>query len=137
MTGNVDGRDDGVENGGYAGLVPKKGASAGGLQDLLGGAAHVDVDHVGAGVGGVARGVCHQARIGAQELHDLETRFGLLRPASGALAALAQFRLARRHLAHGVARTELPTDLPEGEIRHARHRGEHHGIRDRMGVLAA
>ena len=100
-------------------------APVAGLHDLPNGAAHVDVDDLGAAqLPHLARSLRHAYGIAAEDLYG-EGRISL-----GAdeqrfrLAVLIHERLGGDHLARGERRAVSPAKEPERGVRHAGHRRE-------------
>ncbi len=104
--------------------------SRGPIGDLLGRAAHVDVDDVRALRFGDAGALSHPAGFAAGELHDMNAD-------APPFAAHARFALplgqrrARGHFRHHQARPQPLGQAAERRIRDARHRRQNHAVRQR------
>ena len=113
---------DGVEDARHQGLVAQQRRPGGPVADLLRGAAHVDVDDLGAAVDVFARGIRHHGRIGAGDLHRDRLGLAAMVGAAARLLGRAQARVRRHHFRHREPRAEALAELAEGPIGHACHR---------------
>jgi hypothetical protein len=107
--------------------VAHEGAARQLARDLACGAAHVDVDDVGAQRLGDARALRHPALLAPGKLYDE----GLEVVAGGApqhRRALAHEVLAGNHLGHDQPRAQAMRELAERQVRHPRHGREQHTI---------
>mmetsp|Transcript_46805 Transcript_46805/g.110132 ORF Transcript_46805/g.110132 Transcript_46805/m.110132 type:complete len:438 (-) Transcript_46805:248-1561(-) len=103
---------------------------------LLGRAAHVDVDDLGAAVDVVGGGLGHHGRIGAGDLHrDRAGLAGMVGAARG-LQAAPQLLARRDHFADRIARAQPPAQLAEGPVRDPRHRRHEEPVGEGMGADA-
>jgi hypothetical protein len=115
--------------------LPRVGEQGGAGQlvaDLLGRAAHVDVDDLGAAGHVVARRLGHPARLAAGDLHDDRAGLAVEVAAQARQAGVAQCRVGRQHLGHHVAGAEFPAQAPEKLVGHAHHRRQRQGVVDVM-----
>ena len=97
--------------------------------DLAGRTAHVDVDDVGAEPFRDAGTLGHPVRFAPGKLHGEGTLARKLGPAQH-VAALAHQFFAGDHLGDDKPRPKPVCGLPERQIRDARHRGQHHAVRE-------
>ena len=124
-----DGHRAGLDHGlGYAGGlvdVPHQGAAVAVGDDFPHGAAHIDIDEIGAGdLRGLHGGLRHTHRVAAEDLgrggvlpgEELEKALGL--------AVLIAQRLGAHHLRDGQSRAHLRADLAEGQVGDACHGGQ-------------
>ena len=110
------------------GVVEQGGAGAG-LADLADRAAHVEVDHVGAGVGRDRGGLAHHGGVMAEELHRhrVLVRVDAQELAHGALVAVHEPE-ARDHLGdHEAGAVALRLEAHE-PVADAGERREHHAV---------
>ena len=96
---------------------------------LLGGAAHVDVDDLGATRDVVARGLGHFLGFHAGDLDGDRPRLATVVGAARGFQAVPELLLRRHHLADRMAGTKAPAQLAERPVRHPRHGGDEHGVR--------
>ena len=104
------------------------------VADLLGRAAHVDVDDLRAAIDVVGRRLGHHGGVRPGDLHRDRARFALVVRAPRCLQAVPQLAARRDHLAHRIARAELAAQLAEGTVGDARHRRREQVVRE--GVRA-
>ena len=116
-----DGRADAADQR----LVAQQRRTGVDLADLLGRAAHVDVDDLRAVIDVVACRLGQQQRIMAGDLHGHRPGLAAMLHARARLLGLPHARVDARHLGHGEPGAHAPTEHAEGAIGHAGHRGQH------------
>ena len=100
--------------------------------DLLGGAAHVDVDDLGTAIDVVGGGFRHHGGVGASDLHRDRTGLALVVGAARGLQAVPQLAPRRDHLTDGIARSEPAAQLAERPVGHAGHRRHEQVVRQKV-----
>ena len=98
---------------------------------LLGRAAHVDVDDLGAAGDVVGRGLGHHRRVGAGDLHRDRRGLAVVVGAPAGLQRRPQVLPRRHHLADRVAGAEALAELTKRSVGDARHRRGKQPIRQR------
>ena len=116
------------------GLVLHQGRAGPFVADLLGRAAHVDVDDLGATVQVVARGLGHHLGVRARDLHRDGAGLAFMVGAARGLEAVPQVLARCHHLADRVARAQGLAQLAERPIRHPGHGGDEQAIGQGMGA---
>ena len=136
MTGTSTAFDDRLENARDQRLILQQRAAGPDVADLLGRAAHVDVDDLGAVIDVVARGLGEHRRIESGDLHADRIGLADVIHALERFARRPQARIRGRHLGHGKARTEPLAQLAERLVGDAGHRREYDGRVDEVGTDA-
>ncbi len=113
--------------------IPHQRRSRRAARDVLGRAAHVDVDDAGAGTFRNARAFRHPARLAAGKLHDVQPRPVILDAPPRHALAVGE-RRARRHFRDHQPRAQPGGHAPERRIGDARHRRQQHRIGQRDGA---
>ena len=103
VTGTSTARTTAVDDRFDQRLVREQRGAGGDVADLLGRAAHVDVDDLRAAVDVVPRGVGHHRRIGAGDLHRDRLHLAAMIGAAPRFLRAPQPRIRRDHLGHRVA----------------------------------
>ena len=113
-------------------------APGAGLADLAHRAAHVEVDHVGAGVGGHRRGLAHDRRVVAEELDRDRMLVGVdaQELLDRALVAVGEAE-AGDHLGGDQAGPEAPRLKPHEPVADAGERSQHEPVLERRGRRAS
>jgi hypothetical protein len=101
VTGCCRRRHDGLEDAGDQRLVLHQRGAGHHVADLLGRAAHVDVDDLGAAVDVVAGGLGHHGRIGAGDLHGDRVNLAVVVGAPLGLGAAVEQGVGGDHLGDG------------------------------------
>ena len=116
-----DGVDHGFKNAADQRLVLEQGRPGHHVADLLGGAAHVDVDDLGAAVDVVARRFRHHFRHRSGDLHGNRRDLTVVIGPSLRLGAAVKQRIRGDHLGYGQPRPQLLAELAERTVRDAGH----------------
>lgn len=119
---NVDGGDDSGQNVFHQLLVFQQGRTCGGGTDLLGRAAHVDVNDVGAALLIQFGRFRHFHRIVTQDLHGSEAGFAGVIGFLQCSGVLLQFGIGDYHFRYRQSRAESAAKLPKRLIGDAGHR---------------
>jgi hypothetical protein len=101
-------------------LVLHQGGARPFVADLLGRAAHVDVDDRAA-LDVVDGGLGHHGRFGAGNLHGNRPGLAFVVGAAAGLEAVPQVLARGHHLADRIARAQSLAQLAERPVRHTRH----------------
>jgi len=109
-------------------LVLHQGGARPFVADLLGRAAHVDVDDLGAAFDVVDGCFGHHGGIGAGNLHGNRTGLTRVVGAAAGLEAVPQVFARCDHLADRIARTQSLAQLAERPVRHTRHGSDKQAI---------
>ena len=91
------------------------------VADLLGRAAHVDVNDLRATVHVEARGLRHHRGVGARDLHRNRARLAVVVGAARGLECVPQIRAGSHHLADRIACTQPFAQLAKRAVRHTGH----------------
>ena len=112
----------------HQGLVAQQGGARRHLADLLGRAAHVDVDDVGAEVEVEARRLGHGRGVGPDDLHRDGPGLAAVVEAPAGLAGAPQAGVGGDHLRDGEPRPQAPAELTERPVPHPGHGGEDQAV---------
>ena len=95
---------------------------------FFGGAAHVDVDDLGAAFDVVAGRFGHHLRLGARDLHRNGAALAVMVGAARSLQAVPQVGARGDHFAHGIACTQLLGQHAKRPVCDARHGRRKDGV---------
>ena len=107
-------------------LVAQQGGACCLVAHLLGGAAHVDVDDLGAHLGVAAGRLGEHLGIAAGDLHGAGAGLAAVVHAQPRLAGVPEARVRGDHLAHHQPRAQPAAELPEGAVGDAGHGRQDH-----------
>ena len=103
------------------------------VADFLRRATHVDVDDLRARVDIASRGLGHEFRIAARDLHDARLRLVSVVSSTTRFSGIPQARVRGDHFARGERGAEPAAQATERQVGDARHRCEQRVTRERYG----
>lgn len=121
---NTRSRDDGAQYPRDQRLIAHERGARGAIADLLGRAAEIDVDDLGAEFHVHARGIGHHGRVIARNLHDARLGLSAVIHPQTRLGRIPEVNVGRDHFRRRDPRAHSPAEPAEGQVGHARHRRE-------------